>query len=128
MAKGKQSIFLIASFVCVFIGFSACKDEPVIPDTPIVKFSDNIQPLIIGNCTASNCHGTLNPQEFLLTSYEDVIKHGDVKPKDARGSKLYQVITTNIKSQKMPRTPYPDLTENQIEMVYLWIMQGAKNN
>lgn len=128
MITSKPNIFLIASLIGMIISFSSCKDEPVIPDTPIIKFSDNIQPLIIGNCTASNCHGTLNPQEFLLTSYEDVIKHGDVKPKDARGSKLYQVITSNNKQQKMPRSPYPDLTEKQIELVYLWIMQGAKNN
>lgn len=106
----------------------SCKDEVIIPDTPVVKFSDDIQPIIVGNCTASGCHGNLNPQEFLLYSYDDVMKHGNVKAKDAKGSLLYQVIVSNVESQKMPRQPNPDLTEKQIELIYLWIMQGAKNN
>jgi hypothetical protein len=114
--------FILMSFV---IG---CKDEPVIPDTPVIEFSDDILPILVGNCGASGCHGSYNPQQFLLASYSDVITHGEVKAKDAKASLLYQVITTSIEARKMPRKPYPDLTEKQIELIYLWIMQGAKNN
>ena len=115
------------SFVLLLFSFG-CKDEPVIPDTPVIKFSDDIQPIIVGNCTASGCHGNYNPQQFLLATYDDVIKNGDVKAKNAHGSKLYQLIISTNEEKKMPRKPNPDLTEKQIELIYLWIMQGAKNN
>ena len=126
LKKYCSSLPFILAFLFLFL--MACKDEPVIPDTPVIKFSDDIQPIIIGNCTASGCHGNLNPQEFLLATYEDVIKHGKVKAKDAHGSDLYKVIISNVEEIKMPRKPNPDLTEKQIELIYLWIMQGAKNN
>lgn len=120
----------VVSFLCIFFFFClpACKDEPVIPDAPVVKFSNDILPLMDGNCGPSGCHGNYNPQQFLLTNYENIMANGEVKAKDAKGSKLYQVIVSNIEETKMPRKPYPDLSEKQIELVYLWIMQGAKNN
>lgn len=119
--------YILVAFLLLFIGIR-CKDEPVIPDSPVIKFSDEVLPIIIGNCTASGCHGNYNPQQFLLNSYTDVMTHGEVKAKDARGSKLYNVIISNKEEEKMPRKPNPDLTEKQIEIIYLWIMQGAKNN
>lgn len=127
-----KKLILLAGFFSIvfslcFFNFS-CKDEPEIPDTPVIKFSDDIQPIIIGNCTASGCHGNLNPQQFLLSTYDDLMRHGEVKAKDAKGSLLYEVITSNIEEKKMPRKPYPNLSEKQIELIYLWIMQGAKNN
>ncbi|MBL0049031.1 MAG: hypothetical protein IPP32_13155 [Bacteroidetes bacterium] len=127
--KFKHSLITSAllAFLLLIIGIR-CKDEPVIPDSPAIKFSDEVLPIIIGNCTASGCHGNYNPQQFLLNSYTDVMTHGEVKAKNARGSKLYTVITSNKEDEKMPRKPNPDLTEKQIEIIYLWIMQGAKNN
>ena len=121
---GTVSLFFVVLLTIV----ASCKDEAVIPDTPVVKFSDDIQPIIVGNCTASGCHGNYNPQQFLLATYTDVITHGEVKAKDAKGSKMYQVIISLNEEKKMPRKPNPDLSEKQIELIYLWIMQGAKNN
>ncbi len=125
-----KKYFLVLVSISFFFQFflQGCKDEPIIPDTPIVEFSNQIQPIIIGNCTASGCHGNYNPQQFLLTTYNEVMTHGAVKAKNAKGSKLYNVIVSNNIETKMPRKPNPDLSEKQIELIYLWIMQGAKNN
>ena len=107
--------------------FSGCKQDPVIPDTPLAKFKDDIQAIIIGNCTASGCHGGVEPKSSPLLTYDDVLKNGDIKAKDANGSKLY-ILLKDLGEDRMPKKPNAPLSDEQIELVYLWIMQGAKNN
>ncbi len=109
--------------------FSACQQE-VTPatDLPDISFNQKVMPIIASNCTASGCHGNENTEEFTLLTYDDVIKHGDVSAGDANGSKLYQVITSPIDGKVMPEPPNPPLTDEQTAQIYLWILQGAKNN
>ena len=105
--------------------FTSCK-HPV-PEGPPMSFSKDVQPIITANCTQSGCHGTTNTQEFTLLSYDDVIRHGRVRPGDALKSELYQVITENDPEDRMPRDN-PPLSDGQIKTIYLWIQQGALNN
>jgi hypothetical protein len=106
----------------------ACTQEvQPIAELPPISFNQKVMPIIAAGCTASGCHGNERTEEFTLLSYEDVIKHGDVKAADARGSKLYRVITTPT-GGVMPPSPNEPLSEEQVGLIYLWILQGAKNN
>jgi hypothetical protein len=101
---------------------NACTHDAVIPDTPAISFASDISPLITSNCASSGCHdGTSH--EFSLIGY-DAIKR-KVKAGNANGSSLYTRIAANGSGAMPPNNP---LTDDQVRLVYVWIMQGAKNN
>jgi hypothetical protein len=107
--------------------FFGCKHEPVLPDHE-VSFSQEVLPIIQMGCQHAGCHGDSLNQQFKLVTYEDVMEDGDVKPGDPKGSKLYEVITTPEGEDRMPREPYPRLNDRNIDLIYIWIAQGAKDN
>jgi len=79
---------------------------------------------MISNCTQSGCHGS-SGNRFKLLNYNDVLDI--VKPGNPHDSELYASITANT-SDIMPQPPNPRLSDAQIETIYVWILQGAKNN
>lgn len=105
-----------------------CKHKPLIPDQPEVSFSRDVLPIIGGNCTEAGCHGTTNTSEFELITYDDVMKDQRIIAGDADHSKIYRAITATSGENMMPVPPRPSLSEIQVRMIYVWIMQGAKNN
>jgi hypothetical protein len=118
----KTHIFLS----CIVVLFMAsCKHKIDFADSPEVKFSSDISPIIIGNCTQSSCHGSIDTEEFELLTYNQVIEHVEKGKPDK--SELYQVITS-YSDERMPLPPLPALTDDQIKLIYVWIGQGAKNN
>ena len=105
--------------------FTSCSHEVIVPDSPVISFSYDIQGIIIGNCTQSGCHSSSGQSEFPLVTYQDVMKiveHGNAKK-----SRLYESIK-GISSKLMPPSSIPPLNNDQIKYIYLWIEQGAKNN
>ena len=116
-----------------FVGLlilASCTTEPVDPtaDLPVISYQTDISPIISANCAlASGCHGG-NSEEFLLLSYDDVIKHCEVTPGKPHDSELYRVIRLFGGEKAMPPKPNVPLTDEQIGTIYLWILQGAKNN
>ena len=125
----KKLQILLAGFLAAVLVLAACRQE-VSPaaDLPDVSFNQKVMPIIASNCTASGCHGIENTEEFTLLTYDDVIKNGTVSAVDADGSKLSQVIPPPHSFQVMPEPPNPPLTDEQTALIYLWILQGAKNN
>lgn len=100
----------------------SCKHEVIVPSKPIVSFSTQVMPIIIGNCTQSECHnGRIRTK---LGNYDQVMSDGGVSPGNPSGSRLY----TDITSYKMPRSPYPPLSDQETALIYVWILQGALNN
>ncbi|MDP4200120.1 MAG: hypothetical protein Q8922_12155 [Bacteroidota bacterium] len=82
-------------------------------------FSRDIQP-IMQSCTGSGCHdGSSRP----LLDYRRTLS--DVKPGNARASRLYQRIVDFNMNSRMPPPPAPALTPNQVLMIGQWIDQGA---
>ena len=120
----KYGLFLIT----IAFALMSCRHSPDIPDTPAMSFAKDMQPIIISNCTASGCHGSIDSRQFKLETYEEVIKK--VMVGNALSSSIYQVITGKGFSTLMPPTSSSQgqLTDAQIKVIYLWIMQGAKNN
>ncbi len=105
---------------------AACRHDPLTPleDAPIMSFKDDVQPLIVSNCTQAGCHGQ-GGSEFRLLSYEDVMTI--VSSGNPHSSKLYKVITANALGT-MPPSPNTRLTDTEVKVIYLWIAQGANNN
>jgi hypothetical protein len=69
-----------------------------------------------------------NQEEFGLLTYSDLIKHTEVVSGSPEQSELYHVIRSYNSEKIMPRAPYKPLSENQIQLIYVWIGQGALNN
>jgi hypothetical protein len=111
-------IGLFITSICMF----SCKHEVIIPSSPVISFSSQVMPAILGNCAQSGCHnGKIRTK---LGNYDEVMQDGGVLPGNPSGSRLY----TDIISYKMPRSPYPPLTDQQTAIIYVWILQGALNN
>ncbi|MFN9502531.1 MAG: c-type cytochrome domain-containing protein [Chryseotalea sp.] len=107
--------------VCVWLLTITCTHDVAVPDSPEISFSGQILPIIASNCGTSGCHD--GGEEFSLRTFEEI--RGNVTPGDARKSKLYKAIT-RLNFEPMP--PDGPLTDQQINVIYAWIMQGAKNN
>ena len=120
IAKGGRILFVLTLLT------AACRHDPLTPleDAPILSFKDDVQPLIVSNCTQSGCHGQ-NGRKFQLISYDDIM--GIVSSGSPHSSKLYKVITANALGT-MPPSPNSRLTDTEVKTIYLWIAQGANNN
>ena len=91
-----------------------------------VDYSTEIQPIFNSNCT--NCHhvgsSSFNNHELDLTSYSGLMSGGEsgdvVIPFNSNVSILYQLIS----SGDMPPNNN-DLSNNQVNLIALWIDEGA---
>lgn len=100
---------------------------PCNPDT--AYFVNDILPILISNCAMSGCHDAQTKAEGIqLTSYASVMQTGDVKPGNANGSELYEVLIETREDKRMPVPPSPRLDAGKIALVRKWIEQGAQNN
>ena len=120
----KCIFFLLVSFFLI----TSCKHKTNFDTMSKVSYSTDIQPIIISNCAQSGCHGSVHSEEFKLLTYNDLIKHTEVKAGSPETSNLYSVIRSYDSETIMPRLPYNPLTEKQIQLIYIWIGQGALNN
>lgn len=123
----KKAVFLL-SILAAF--FSSCTTEPDLTDTPDISFSNDVQRILSANCNFEGCHGGSGGNgdgEFRLDSYNAVM--GYIKAGNARGSKLYQVITRRgLVEERMPPEGFDHVPDEDVKRIYLWIEQGAKNN
>ncbi len=115
--------------LCLITVLAACTVEPVDPsaDIPTQSFQADIFPIISANCSLAGCHGA-NDEEFPLLNYDDVINYCEVEPGKPHNSELYEVIRLLSGEEAMPPKPNQALTDKQIGAIYVWILQGAKNN
>lgn len=98
-------------------------------DEDTVYFVNDILPIIKSSCAVSGCHGQGSAQDGVdLSDYSSIIRTGDVRAFNRRGSDLYEVITDDDPDDRMPQPPYNPLTSEQIELIGKWIDQGALNN
>jgi len=121
MASGP---FRIGAVLLVLLGATwlplACRHDPVLPDTPAISFSEQVLPIFASNCATAGCHD--GRTKFGLQNYAEISSR--VKAGDAHGSEVYKAITKL--SGGMP--PDGPLSDEQLTLIYVWIMQGAKDN
>lgn len=124
------------------IAATSCKHEPqdlaIATDdstatedcsTDTVYFKNTIQPIITASCAYSGCHDAATAEDgVILDTYTNIIQTGDVKAGRPEDSKLYKVLIENDPDDIMPPPPGSPLSSVQINDIYQWIMQGAKNN
>lgn len=98
-------------------------------DLDSVYFVNDILPLIGSNCAINGCHDAISAQKgVILTDYDNIINTGDVEPEDPESSDIYEVITETDPDKRMPPLPSSALSSTEIELIELWIKQGALNN
>ena len=124
MSKNTYLILLLV--IASMVSISACKHESPEALKPTVSFKEHVQPILTGNCTAEGCHPAVGG-EFSLASYNDVIENGEIKDK-GEDSKILEKIKEEDANDRMPPPPNRPLTADQIQIIELWIEQGAKNN
>ncbi|MHC1707664.1 MAG: c-type cytochrome domain-containing protein [Bacteroidales bacterium] len=97
------------------------------PDT--VYFQNDILPLIQSSCAKSGCHDAATQADGVyLGTYASIMNTGKIKPGNPNDSELYEVITENDPDKIMPPPPNQPFSQAQINLIYTWIQQGAKNN
>jgi len=116
------------SLVIITLLISSCRHEPVLMEgTPPVCFQDQVLPLIRSNCAIPGCHDAGSDEGPTLTDYDNISQY--VEPGKPNHSELYKVITTtSVLVEFMPPSPREPLTQNQIDLISIWILQGAENN
>ena len=132
------SVFILLTCTIVLI---ACKHEPLFekPEEPptestscsadSVYFQQQVLPIFISNCTESGCHDAVSHEEgIVLTTYNGIMGTGKVKAFQPNNSELYKVMVNNNPDDRMPPLPNSALSPEQLNIVYKWIAQGAKNN
>jgi len=76
----------------------------------------------------SGCHDAATHKEGInLTTYGNIIATGGVRPGNPGSSRLYTVLN-RTGNERMPPPPAAAFTQAQKDIIYKWIMQGAKNN
>jgi hypothetical protein len=93
-----------------------------------VYFQNKVLPLINSSCAMSGCHDAITHKEGVnLTTYGNIMATGGVRPGNPAGSELYKVLNKSG-SDRMPPPPAAEFTQAQKDIIYKWILQGAKNN
>jgi|GEM_PF-867762 len=120
-------IFFLAGISILFFLQTSCQHEPeLIPGTTEVCFDSQVMLIINSNCNMAGCHVNGSGELPALNTYEDISRL--VTSGKPMKSKLHEVITANPNSKKfMPPKPKQALTSSQIDVISLWILQGAKN-
>jgi len=95
------------------------------PDT--VYFEKDLLPILASSCATSGCHDATATEDIRLDSYAAVMASGIVTPYDPDESEMYEVIIETDSSDRMPPPPALYLPQEQIQLVYKWIEQGAQN-
>lgn len=139
----KKRILLVLSFATIIsLIAGSCKHElpgslvnqiptgtssdPCNPNN--VYFEQQVLPMLVSNCAKSGCHDNASHKEgIVITSYTSVMSTVGVRAGNAGNSELYKVITTNNSGDRMPPPPALPLTQQQKNLVYDWIQQGAQN-
>jgi hypothetical protein len=114
---------ILTGLTLLSIYFTACKHEPELPPgTPTVCFDNDVMLIINSNCNVSGCHG--GGEGPRLSTYEEVSKYVTAgKPMQSR---LHKVITAHSNLMGlMPPKPKSPLTSAQIDILNIWILQGA---
>lgn len=76
----------------------------------------------------SGCHDAITHKEGVnLSSYAKILATGGVVPGNPGNSKLYTVLNKSG-NDRMPQPPAAAFTQAQKDIIYKWILQGAKNN
>jgi hypothetical protein len=100
-----------------------------------ISYREQIQPILNQHCVA--CHNVDQPSgKIVLVSY-DSLMHARTKakvllvtPGDPKVSRLYILSATDQPHFQMPpdTSSFKRVSNDDLELIWKWIWQGAKNN
>lgn len=108
-----------------------------------VSYANDIFPLFEPqkyNCNSSGCHGSpLVSSNFSVSTYDDLFVQGDeasamnicsIKPGEPDASYLYLKMKGQVGTIQGERMPLggPMVTQDDLDLVHDWILEGARNN
>lgn len=100
--------------------------NPCDPDT--IYFERDLLPLLQSSCAQPGCHDAITMQDGVrLTDYASVMETGDVVPFDPLSSEIYENVTEDDPDKIMPPPPLDPWSQENIDIMYTWIAQGAQN-
>jgi hypothetical protein len=117
--RGLRIIQLLLVVLCLLGG---CRHNPDIPVSPILTFEKDISTITLNNCATSGCHDGSSKRRRLVT-YTEVMHY--VSAGKPYSSELFTTVI-KLSGDKMP--PNGPLSDAQIKSMYIWILQGAKEN
>lgn len=89
-----------------------------------VYFQQQVLPILVSNCAKSGCHDVASRRDgVILITYDYTMSTGGIRPGNAGSSELYKEIIEG----KMPPAGSTPLTQEQQDLIYKWIQQGAQN-
>ena len=101
--------------------------NPCDPDS--IYFENEILPFLVATCAQPGCHDAATAEDgVILNNYFNIVSTGDVDPFDPGNSEIYETITDPDLEDRMPPAGEDPLTNEQIQMIFDWIAQGAQNN
>jgi hypothetical protein len=106
----------------ILLLLAGCRHSPDVPLTPLLTFDQDVSAITLNNCATVGCHDGSSRRRQLVT-YTEVMQY--VTPGKPYQSKLFTAIT-RLGGKKMP--PQGPLSDDQIKAIYIWILQGAKEN
>lgn len=121
-----KTLKIVSVFAAVSFMLSSCKHKTNFEELTEVSYAGSIAPIMSSNCSFSGCHGDSAYVKISITNYNGLL-NGGITPGSPEKSKLYSKIKS-LDDDIMPKRPYNELTEKQIQLIYVWIGQGAKNN
>ena len=134
-------IALFAAAILLLLMLPGCKHEPPIAplvedggngggggddcDPNVVYFQQQVLPLLISNCAVPGCHdqATDDNDWIQITDYNTLLNSGIIQDGD-----LVEALNEDDPDKIMPPPDQPGLTDQQIDLIELWIAQGAQNN
>lgn len=119
---GKSTLFL-GVFLLFLSGCYFDEAEEPLPPEGLISYSADVQPIFSNNCTACHPGEVENLDLSAGNSYASIIGVY-VIPTDPEASVLYQRLLGN--PSVMP--PSGGLQDSEIQLIRLWIEQGAPNN
>jgi hypothetical protein len=94
-------------------------------DNLTICFKQQIRPVLSSNCAVTGCHNTISRASgYDFSSYATTMQ--SVIAGNPAGSRLYKVISGNG-GNSMPPAPNDKMTTDNIQLIYQWISEGAKN-
>ncbi|HEX6334363.1 MAG TPA: c-type cytochrome domain-containing protein [Flavisolibacter sp.] len=103
--------------------------ESTVCSSDTVYFQQAVLPIFISNCTMAGCHDAASHEEgIVLTSYTSIMNTGKIRPFQPFNSDIYKKIIDTDPNDRMPPPPASALTQEQRDLVFKWIAQGALNN
>ena len=115
---------LIALFAIIAVwGMQSCQHEQLGDPNSAICFERDVLPIFNSKCAMSGCHDAGTAAEgFVLNNYNNITSKGLVKGKP-NSSELYEEVADG----DMPPRGYPKLSATEMQILYDWIADGAKN-